>query len=154
MDKKTNTPKVIPDPEYILFEKCIRGDSSDNVFSAYPGARKKGSRNKTGIQEAYEDRHNQGFAWNNFMLQKWTDHNDIEHVVRDDYERNKILIDLTLQPDEVKTACDAKIVEAVQKDPVPQVGIHFMKFCGKYDLEKMSQQPNDYAQFLNKVYAV
>jgi 5'-3' exonuclease len=154
MDKKTNTPKVIPDPEYILFEKCIRGDSSDNVFSAYPGARKKGSRNKTGIQEAYEDRHNQGFAWNNFMLQKWTDHNDVEHVVRDDYERNKILIDLTLQPDEVKTACDAKIVEAVQKDPVPQVGIHFMKFCGKYDLEKMSQQPNDYAQFLNKVYAV
>ena len=49
---------------------------------------------------------------------------------------------------------DAKIVEAVQKKPVPQVGIHFMKFCGKYDLERMSQQPNDYAQFLNKVYAV
>jgi len=86
------------------------------------------------------------------MLQKWTDHNDIEHTVRDDYERNKILIDLTLQPDEVKNACDAKIVEAVQKDPISQVGIHFMKFCGKYDLEKMSQQPNDYAQFLNKVY--
>jgi len=62
MDKKTNIPKVIADPEYILFEKCIRGDSSDNVFSAYPGARKKGSRNKTGIHEAFEDRHNQGFA--------------------------------------------------------------------------------------------
>ena len=154
MDKKTNTPKVIPDPEYILFEKCIRGDASDNVFSAYPGARKKGSRNKTGIKEAYEDRDNQGFAWNNFMLQKWTDHNDVEHVVRDDFERNKILIDLSKQPDEVKQACDAKIVEAVQKKPVPQVGIHFMKFCGKYDLERMSQQPNDYAQFLNKVYAV
>ena len=44
------------------------------------------------------------------------------------------------------------LIEAVQKDPIPQVGIHFMKFCGKYDLEKMSQQPNDYAQFLNKVY--
>jgi 5'-3' exonuclease len=154
IDKKTNAPKVIADPEYILFEKCIRGDSSDNVFSAYPGARKKGSRNKTGIQEAYEDRHNQGFAWNNFMLQKWTDHNDVEHVVRDDYERNKILIDLTLQPDEVKNACDAKIVEAVQKEHISQVGIHFMKFCGKHDLEKMSQQPNDYAQFLNKAYAV
>ena len=152
MDKKTNAPKVIADPEYILFEKCVRGDASDNVFSAYPGARKKGSRNKTGIQEAYNDRINQGFAWNNFMLQKWTDHNDIEHVVRDDFERNRILIDLSLQPDEVKEACDAKIIEAVQKDPVPQVGIHFMKFCGKHDLQKMSQQPNDYALFLNKVY--
>ena len=122
------------------------------MFSAYPGARKKGSRNKTGIQEAYNDRENQGFAWNNFMLQKWTDHNDVEHIVRDDYERNKILIDLTKQPDEIKQACDNKIVEAVQKKPVPQVGIHFMKFCGKHDLQRMSDQAQDYAKVLSKEY--
>ena len=30
---------------YLLFEKCIRGDTSDNVFSAYPGVRKKGTKN-------------------------------------------------------------------------------------------------------------
>jgi len=153
MDKKTSAPKTIPTPTYALFEKCVRGDTSDNIFSAYPGARKKGSRNKTGIQEAYDDRENQGFAWNNFMLQKWTDHNDIEHVVRDDYERNKILIDLTLQPDEIKHACDSKIVEAVQKEITPQVGIHFMKFCGKHDLQRMSEQAQDYAAFLNKEYS-
>ena len=153
MDKKTSAPKTIPTPTYALFEKCVRGDTSDNIFSAYPGARKKGSRNKTGIQEAYDDRENQGFAWNNFMLQKWTDHNDIEHVVRDDYERNKILIDLTLQPDEIKEACDSKIVEAVQKEITPQVGIHFMKFCGKHDLQRMSEQAQDYAAFLNKEYS-
>ena len=152
MDKKTNAPKTIPIPAYALFEKCVRGDTSDNIFSAYPGARKKGSRNKTGIQEAFEDRDNQGFAWNNFMLQKWTDHNDIEHVVRDDYERNKILIDLTLQPDEIKKACDSKIVEAVQKDKVPQVGLYFMKFCGMHDLQRMSDQAQDYAEFLNRDY--
>ena len=35
---------------------------------------------------------------------KWTDHLDVEHIVRDDYERNRILIDLTLQPDEIKTS--------------------------------------------------
>ena len=87
------------------------------------------------------------------MLQKWTDHNDIEHVVRDDYERNKILIDLTLQPDEIKEACDSKIVEAVQKEITPQVGIHFMKFCGKHDLQRMSEQAQDYAAFLNKEYS-
>jgi len=152
MDKKTNAPKTIPTPAYALFEKCVRGDTSDNIFSAYPGARKKGSKNKTGIQEAFDDRDNQGFAWNNFMLQKWTDHNDIEHVVRDDYERNRILIDLTLQPDEIKNACDSKIVEAVQKEITPQVGIHFMKFCGEHDLQRMSDQAQDYAAFLNKVY--
>ena len=153
MDKKTSAPKAIPTPTYALFEKCVRGDTSDNIFSAYPGARKKGSRNKTGIQEAYDDRDNQGFAWNNFMLQKWTDHLDVEHIVRDDYERNRILIDLTLQPDEIKQACDNKIVEAVQKEITPQVGIHFMKFCGKHDLQRMSDQAQDYAAFLNKEYS-
>ena len=152
MDKKTDAPKVIAEPSYLLFEKCVRGDSSDNVFSAYPGARKKGSRNKTGIQEAYNDRENQGFAWNNFMLQKWTDHNDVEHIVRDDFERNKILIDLTKQPDKIKQACDNKIVEAVQKKPISQVGIHFMKFCGKHDLQRMSDQAQDYARVLSKEY--
>ena len=55
IDKKTKLEKELPDPKWILFEKCVRGDSSDNVFSAYPGARKKGSKNKTGMLEAYED---------------------------------------------------------------------------------------------------
>ena len=35
IDKKTKEPKSIPDPAWILFEKCMRGDSSDNVFSAF-----------------------------------------------------------------------------------------------------------------------
>ena len=42
IDKKTKQPKKIPDPEWLLFEKCMRGDTSDNVFSAYPGVRTKG----------------------------------------------------------------------------------------------------------------
>ena len=49
-------------------EKCIRGDSSDNVFTAFPKAR------TTKIREAFNDRTNQGFVWNNFMMNKWTDH--------------------------------------------------------------------------------
>ena len=52
LDKKTKEPKKIPDPKYILFEKCMRGDTSDNVFSAYPGVRKKGTKNKVGLLEA------------------------------------------------------------------------------------------------------
>ena len=55
IDKKTGEPRKAIDPEFALFEKCVRGDSSDNVFSAYPGARKKGTRNKIGMIEAYED---------------------------------------------------------------------------------------------------
>ena len=70
IDKKTKLPKTIPNPEWLLFEKCMRGDSSDNVFSAYPGVRVKGTKNKVGLTEAFEDRARQGYAWNNLMLQR------------------------------------------------------------------------------------
>ena len=139
----------MPDPKWILFEKCIRGDSSDNVFSAYPGARKKGSKNKTGMLEAYEDIETGGFNYNNFMLQRWVDHEEVEHRVIDDYERNKILIDLTQQPDEIKDKVREVIGEAKNADSVGNVGIHFMKFCNKWNLQRMSEAPNDYADILN-----
>jgi len=149
IDKKTGEPKKAVNPEFALFEKCVRGDSSDNIFSAYPGARLKGSKNKTGITEAFNDRITGGFDYNNFMLQRWVDHEEQEHRVIDDFERNKILIDLTAQPDEIRDESKRIISEAVNKDPVPQVGIHFMKFCAKWNLQRMSDAPNDYAEFLN-----
>ena len=149
IDKKTGEPKKAIDPEFTLFEKCVRGDASDNIFSAYPGARLKGSKNKTGITEAFNDRITGGFDYNNFMLQRWVDHEDQEHRVLDDFERNKILIDLTQQPDEIKELSKEIINEAVNKSTVSQVGIHFLKFCSKWNLQRMSEQPGDYADFLN-----
>ena len=149
IDKKTNEPKKAIDPEFVLFEKCVRGDSSDNVFSAYPGARSKGTKNKTGILEAYNDRNTGGFNYNNFMLQRWVDHEEVEHRVKDDFERNKILIDLTAQPDEIKAEAKQIVADAVNKEPVSQVGIHFMKFCSKWNLNRMSDDATAYAEFLN-----
>lgn len=148
-DSKTGVQKRF-DPEYELFLKCIRGDSSDNIFSAYPGARLKGTRSKTGITEAFEDRHNGGYNYNNFMLQRWTDHEGQEHRVRDAYERNRVLVDLTQQPAEIRTLCTTVIREAVNKPKVSQVGIYFMKFCAKWNLQKMSENPSDFADFLNR----
>lgn len=152
IDKKTKEPKLLEDPQYLLFKKCMRGDGTDNVFSAYPGVREKGSKNKVGLIEAYADRHKQGFDWNNLMLQRWTDHNDVEHRVREDYERNRILIDLTAQPQEIKDKVDTTIREGVRVTTTPQVGIHFMRFCGKYDLTKISEQAETYAKWLNSPY--
>ncbi len=151
-DKKTGEQKQIEAPEYLLFEKCIRGDTSDNVFSAYPGVRKKGTKNKVGMLEAFADRDNKGFDWNNFMLQRWTEHEGVEHRVLDDYQRNRTLIDLTAQPDEIKGVLDSAIVEQVEKKPTNQVGIKFMKFCGKYDLQKISDNATDHANYLNAAY--
>ena len=152
IDKKTKEQKLLEDPQYILFKKLVRGDGSDNVFSAYPGAREKGSKNTVGIREAYEDRHKQGFNYNNFMLQRWVDHNNVEHRVRDDFERNRMLIDLTAQPDDIKQAVDQRIIESVRVNSTPQVGIHFMRFCGKYELQKISENAESYAKWLNATY--
>jgi len=45
-EKKTGEIKEKVDPKWALFEKCVRGDTSDNIFSAYPGCRRKVPRTK------------------------------------------------------------------------------------------------------------
>ena len=153
IDKKTKQTKGAPDPEWLLFEKCMRGDTSDNIFSAYPGVREKGTKTKVGLREAFADRKSKGYSWNNLMLQKWVDHNGVEHRVLDDYNRNKILCDLKSQPEEIK-----KIIgEAVSSDShktknITQVGVRLLKFCAEYDLQKISEQVQSYAEPLSSRY--
>lgn len=148
-------PSFVPAPdwyEFAMFIKMIRGDKSDNIFSAYPGARLKGTKNKIGITEAFEDRHKKGFTWNNFMLRRWEDHNEEEQQVKTAYERNQTLIDLEKQPDEVKISCLQSIMDATNKPPVSNVGIYFMKFCGLHALNRLSDNPNQFANMFNKRY--
>ena len=153
LDKKTGEPKPAPNPAYMLFEKCMRGDTSDNVFSAYPGVRKKGTRNKVGLQEAFEDKDTKGYNWNNMMLQRWVDHEGVEHRVLDDYNRNVILCDLTAQPGNIRSIIN-DVVEDATENPksVTQVGMKLMKFCAKWDLQRVSEQAQLYAQPLNGRY--
>jgi len=152
IDKKTKEPKRIPDPKWILFEKCMRGDATDNVFSAYPGVRTKGTKNKVGLQEAFEDRATKGFAWNNLMLQRWVDHNGEEHRVLDDYQRNVVIVDLTAQPDAIKTHIATTIAENSVVKTTPQIGTKFLKFCGKYDLKRISDNIQNFVDFLSAPY--
>lgn len=152
IDKKTKQPKTIPNPQWLLFEKCMRGDSSDNVFSAFPGVRTKGTKNKVGLQEAFEDKDKKGYNWNNLMLQRWTDHNGVEHRVLDDYERNCHLIDLTAQPQEIKDKVDTAIREQLSHKDIGQVGVRFMQFCGKYELNKCSEFSEQFGRWLNETY--
>ena len=152
IDKKTKEPKSIPDPKFILFEKCMRGDPTDNVFSAYPGVRTKGSKNKVGLIEAYADMNKKGFNWNNMMLQTWTDHNGVEHRVLDDYNRNKTLVDLTAQPDHVKAWITETITTNSVKKSRPMVGAQFLKFCGKYELNRLSENSTAIGEILSAGY--
>ena len=130
----------------------MRGDSTDNVFSAYPGVRTKGTKNKVGLQEAFEDRAKQGYNWNNMMLQRWTDPDGIEHRVLDDYTRNVTLVDLSAQPKEVKAIIDASIKEQISHKDIGQVGVRFLQFCGKYELNKCSESAESFSSWLNETY--
>jgi hypothetical protein len=130
----------------MLFEKCMRGDTSDNVFSAYPGVRTKGSKNKVGLTEAFEDRNSRGYAWNNLMLQRWVDHNGEEHRVLEDYQRNVQLCDLTAQPTEIKELIKNTIAVSRKAKEVTQVGIRMLKFCNTWDMKKIADNIQSYAE--------
>jgi hypothetical protein len=137
---------AIPDPEWILFEKCLRGDAGDNVMSAFPGVR----TNK--LVEAFNNRHDKGYAWNNIMLSKWTDHENVEHRVKDDFDRNCMLIDLTKQPADLLEKWDLTIIDEVRVEPKKQVGIALMKFCNQNGLVKIEKNAQDYSQCLSALY--
>ena len=148
-------PKFVLPKDYqkwVLFLKCMRGDPGDNVFSAYPGVRIKSTKKSVGLTEAFEDRNKKGYAWNNMMLQRWTDHNQKELRVLDEYERNCTLIDLTAQPQEIKDVVDAAIREQVSHKDVGMVGAQFLKFCGKYELTKLSDHADAVGRWMNQTY--
>ena len=152
--KKTITEAISPpDPEYELFKKIIRGDSSDNILSAKPGARENGSMKKPGIREAFDDRHGRGYDWTLFMQDEWEDHEGNMVKVIDAYHFNKHLIDLRDQPQEVKDLMDSVIVEQCQKAPKSGVGVWFLKFCKEMDLPNLAKNPNDYATLLQAPYS-
>ena len=153
VDKKTKQVRPAPDPSWLLFEKCMRGDTSDNIFSAYPGVREKGTKNKVGLRDAFNDRDKRGYSWNNMMLQRWTDHEGVEHKVLEDYNRNVKLCDLTAQPDEIKTIIQETInTETSKEKNIPQVGVRLLKFCAEYDLQRISDNVQSYAEPLNARY--
>lgn len=150
-----------PVPEYGLFKKIIRGDSSDNIMPAYPGVREAGSSKKPGILEAFNDRETKGYDWNAFMLTEWDksemgdDGLPVSHRVRviDEFKINELLIDLSKQPSDVIARIDQAIVREIQQDKVSNVGISFMRFCNKHDLVNIGRNPTEYAQILNTAYS-
>lgn len=148
-DKK-GEPVEKPDPEFLLFQKCVKGDTSDNVFSAYPGARMKSTKKAVGIQEAFDDRHNKGYAWNSFMNHRWERHDGVEITVKDAYAHNQILVDLTKQPQEIIDMLD-EVIENRSKKNVPMIGVYFLRFAAKYDLVHVQRSPESYIKlFLKK----
>jgi hypothetical protein len=80
------------------------------------------------------------------MLQRWVDHLGIEHRVIDDYNRNRVLIDLTAQPDDIKVFIKETIDAGAVPKEVTQVGIRLLKFCQLYDMKRIMDSIQQYAE--------
>lgn len=157
LKKKDYEPKPFEwnfEPEWYkraLFVKLIRGDTSDSVFSAYPGVRYNGSSNRVGIAEAWEDRNDKTWAWNQFMNSTW-EKNGVTVKVRDEYEMNYRLIGLSELPEDVCQRIDAAVLENISREMPTTVGIRFMKMCGRMNLPTLRGEASDHAKYLMASY--
>lgn len=126
------------DADYFIFEKCFRGDAGDNVQSAYPRLR------STKIQKAYND----PYFCVNLMNEKWINENGDEVLVKDMFEENKLLMDLTEQPPSIRQKIDETINDGLA-NPGSYSHFHFLKFCGKYELKRISEQAELFVRMLS-----
>lgn len=129
------------DIDYWLFLKCIRGDSGDNVPSAYPRVFEKR------IKVAYAD----GYERLNFMNERWKDENLTEHRVGDLFVHNEVLMDLTKQPDEIKLRLYEEVIKQSQPDALALYShFHFLRFLGKYKLVRVAEEASKFTDmFMN-----
>ena len=130
-------PRLIDDPEYFMFEKCIRGDAGDNVRSAFPRVR------CTRLQKAYKD----PYEYTSLMNEQWTisqeDGEVITHTVRDLFEENKLLMDLEAQPLEIRKLME-ETIEVGLSTPGKFSNFAFQKFLGKHELKEIANNADKY----------
>jgi hypothetical protein len=61
-----------------------------------------------------------------------------------------LLVDLHAQPEAIVQELDQTIAQAkAENKQISQVGIRFMKFCAKYDLQKITEQAQLYVEPFN-----
>ena len=133
----------VEDAEFALFEKCIRGETgvtSDNVPSAYPGIFTK--RLKKAWTDSYE--------MNSIMLHEIPDiTNDGKLTkVKELYERNKGLMDLSAQPPEIVQIMDRMIVET-EENPGKFDMFSFLQYLGDRNLQRIANSVDDFIPMLS-----
>ena len=138
--------------EYALFTKCIRGDKSDNIFSAYPGIREKSTKKTVGILDAFADRKDRGYNWQTFMNSIWETPLGEKKLVKECYEFNRKIIDLQEIPTELKENIDSHIKESTQKEYKNNVGVNIMKYLTHWKLEKLLEISSSFSNYFSKIY--
>lgn len=141
IDPATGKPRTLVDHEMdadlFMFVKCIRGDAGDNVQSAFPRVR------MTRIKEAYTDPYSRA----NLMEETWTDETGREMKVKELYAENQLLMDLAMQPPEIREAIEDGVLEGFDNKGTFN-HFHFLRFCGKFGLVNISNSLENFVKML------
>ena len=138
--------------EYALFTKCIRGDTSDNIFSAYPRIRELSTKKTIGMLDAFNDRLEKGYNWQTFMNSTWDTPLGEKKVVKECYEFNKKIIDLKEIPQDLKDDFDKSITELLKKESVGSVGFNLAKFLKKWNLVQLEGIVQNFSGYFSRLY--
>lgn len=112
--------------DYFLYLKCMRGDRGDNVMSAYPRYRTKK------IREAFED----PYHHTNLMNMEWIDSNERTVVVGEVVKENRLLMDLTHQPDDIQDIMWNTIIDGFNETRRYD-HFTFLQFMGQHQLKNL-----------------
>lgn len=138
-DKEQKLDDFNNDPEYYIFNKCVRGDSTDNVQSAFPGVRSKR------IEKAYND----PFERVQLMKEVWKNEEQVEFKVEELFAENELLINLEKQPNDIRRLILTSVDKSETKER--QFSLFFiLKFVGKYKLVKIKESIDQYIPLLSK----
>lgn len=130
--------KYEDDPLFYLFQKCIRGDPTDNITSAYPRVRSKR------LLECYND----PYLMTNLLNERWTDVNGDVYLVNDLFKENQLLIDLSKQPEYIKQLMTTTILDGMSIQKKFSL-FHILKYLGSLNLQKMVQQIDKFIPVLS-----
>jgi len=143
--KKDKNGEIVKfDPDWELFLKAIRGDTSDFIKSSYPRVR------ETRLREVFDKRGS--LEWNNFLGERWDKNDEDSPMVRDKFEFNMDLIDLTRQPHDIIEMIDEVIEDEVTKNSTNMASVAFGKLCKKYRLVNLVQQISTFGKILGTPY--
>jgi 5'-3' exonuclease len=133
------------DPDLFMFEKCFRGDTSDNVMSSYPRLQSKK------IVQAYTDE----FLRENIMNHKFkvlvnSESGEIveqEFNTRDVFEENDLLMNLYSQPEYIRNLANSSIEKS--RETIGKFNyMKFVKYCGKHKLTNILERVDQFVPML------
>ena len=145
-DKERTLKDFDDDPYYFIYQKCFRGDSGDNVMSAYPRLR------ETKLKASYSD----PVLRTNLMKHEFTSivnnedgslPSEYDYITEDIFWENELLMDLTKQPDAIRNMIDDTITQA-ESNRGRFHYIKFLQYCGKYGLDGIRDKVDEYVPLL------